>query len=790
MLKIHRFRALVCALSTVLFLSTAFAIVPVPAETIDEPVESSPALAQSAHGADAGDDSTTDRADRTDRTEEVVVTASRYGAESGMNVTNITRADLKMAEPDQAFPLLLQNLPGVFSRSDAGSGLGYSYLTMRGFDQRRVGVLFNGIPFNDPEDHQIWWVDLPDLASSIEDVQVQRGITNSVGGMTAIGGTVNIVSRELSEEPQGSLSVSYGSYETQKQMLQYQTGNLGDSNFRSMLRLSRQQSDGYRDRSGHDGWAVFWSGQYDTGNTTTRANLYTGREITQHAWDAVPESVLRENRRANVETYHNAIDDFRQPHYELHHTWRLTDAMALTNRLYHIRGEGFYENFKDGEDVASYSLDRMPGYGMADSAEVDLIRRKWVRKQHTGWVPHLEWNREWGRLLLGGDWYTFHSDHWGEVLWAEGGVPGDFVDPWRYHDYDGDKDQYSLYASQRIDLGDLSLTADLHYQHKEYTFRQNEVGNFAGDLLNGYTVDYDFFNPKGSLSWRLPQEVAGGSTTLFGSVGVNHREPTDNELFNIWMGGDDLGAEPLFGDSREVTGAGGDVQRVEWFDPYVSEERVVDYELAVAWRSETARLHLGGYWMDFEDEIVAYGGVNDDGSSIRGNAEETRHKGIEAQLDVQVSERHRVSLSGSRSWDEFVTFMMYEDSDWDGLADTVHDYSGNPIALFPEYLAQAGWETQWTGDLRTRLRVRSTGRQHLDNSGDDERVIDAWTTVDLSLWLDLDRFGLAGAAQPRLFVHLRNLGDTEYETWGYWYGENWYTPGSGRNFIAGVSADF
>lgn len=780
MLNFRSFRALVFAASAVVHLSAVVAI----AQSTTASVESSPALAQSAPVADAGGDSTGDR------TEQVVVTASRYGAETGMNVTNLSFEDLKLREPDLEFPLLLQNLPGVFSYSDAGSGLGYSYLKMRGFDQRRVGVLFNGIPFNDPEDHQIWWVDLPDLAASIEDVQVQRGVTNSVGGMTAIGGTVNIVSRDLADRPQGSLSVSTGSYGTKQQMLQYQTGDVNASGFKSMLRLSRQESDGYRDRSGHDGWAVFWSGQYETENTTTRANVYTGREITQHAWDAVPESVARENRRANVETYHNAVDDFRQPHYELHHTWRLADDLSLTNRLYHIRGEGYYENFKGDQDTWSYSLDRLPGYALGDSAEVDLVRRKWVRKEHTGWVPHLEWTPAWGRLLLGGDGYTFHSDHWGEVLWAEGATPDDFVDPWKYHRYTGDKDQYSLYASGRLDLGDLSLTADLHYQHKEYTFRQDAVGNFEGDLLNGYTVDYDFFNPKGSLSWRLPETIGGGATTLFGSVGVNHREPTDNELFDTWLGGDDLGATPLFGSSREVTGAGGQVQWVEWFDPYVSEERVVDWELALAWTADRARLQLGGYWMDFDDEIVPYGGVNDDGSSIRGNAEQTRHKGIEAQLDVQLSRRHRLSLSGSRSWDEFVTFTMYEDSDWDGLADTVHDYSGNPIALFPEYLAQAAWETQWTGDLRSRLRVRGTGRQFLDNTGDPEHTIDAWTTIDLSLWLDLGRFDFAGATKPRVFLHLRNLGDTEYETWGYYYGENWYTPGAGRNFIAGVSADF
>lgn len=160
------------------------------------------------------------------------------------------------------------------------------------------------------------------------------------------------------------------------------------------------------------------------------------------------------------------------------------------------------------------------------------------------------------------------------------------------------------------------------------------------------------------------------------------------------------------------------------------------------------------------------------------------------ELRARLSRSHTISLAGSRSWDEFDTFTQYLDTDWDGTADTEQDNSGNPISLFPEYLAHAAWDAQWTPELKTRLRVRGTGRQYLDNTGDDERTIDSWTTLDLSLWLDLSGLDFAGSTAPTVFVHLRNLGDTEYETWGYYYGENWYTTGPGRNFAAGVSADF
>ncbi len=714
--------------------------------------------------------------------EGVVVTASRYGGSDQVNLTNITHQELAYREPDQELPMLMQSLPGVFAYSDAGSGLGYTYLRMRGFDQRRIGVLFNGIPFNDPEDHQVWWVDLPDLASSIQDIQVQRGVTNSIGGMTAIGGTVNIISSALSNQPQGMFSLNTGSYGFAREMMSYQTGELSGG-LRSMLRLSRQESDGYRDRSGHEGWGVFWSGQYDTDQTTTRINIYTGKELTHHAWDAVPQSILAHDRTANMETYANAVDDFRQPHYELHNTIYIGSNLTLTNRLYFIHGIGYYENYKNGQQAAAYGLDRYLGLDAED--EVDLVRRKWVRKNHGGWVPSLRWEQGRGRLLVGGDWYTFHSDHWGDVLWAEGFTPSDFTTPLKYHKYTGDKDAWSVYANQRYRLGrGLTATADLHFQHKQYDFMQDEVGNFVGDLRNAYQVDYDFFNPKGSLTWQAPGRVLGGGLRSWASVGRNHREPTDGELFDTWQGGDDLGVTPLFHNNRQVMGSDGEVAYVEWSDPYVQAEEVTDYELGLGWQSTRLSFTLGGYIMDFQNEIVPYGGVNDDGSSIRGNAGKTLHRGLELGARAKLARGQNLVLAASRSWDEFDQFVFH---DWDG---TQYDYSGNPIALFPSHLFMVAWNADWSAGVRSRIRVRNTGRQHLDNSGLQERTIDPWTTVDLSLWLVPGKLGLPGLDGATAFVHLRNLLDTEYETWGYWYGENYLTPAAGRNFALGMDYKF
>ena len=722
---------------------------------------------------------------------EVVVTASRYDDTVHLNQTNITAEDLEFREPDLPIPLLLQDIPGLFAYSDAGSGLGYTYLRIRGFDQRRVGVLVNGIPFNDPEDHQLWWVDMPDLASSIEDIQVQRGVTNSMGGMTAMGGTVNIVTDRLTRERQGRLSLTTGSYGFARQMMNYQTGQL-DGGLRSSLRVTHQKSDGYRDRTGVDQWGFFWSGQHQTERMLTQVNFYTGREQTQHAWNAVQEDILAADRTHNPETYHNAIDDFTQPHTEVHNTILLRDDLTLKNSLYYVQGEGFYENFKDAERAADYSLDVFLGLG-ADE-DVNLIRRKYVRKDQVGWVPQLEWKQsDRDRLVIGGDWYTFHSNHWGEVLSVDGFTPGDLLagdGGLKYHSYTGDKDAFSLYANERYALSDrLTLLADLQYQHKQYTFLQNEVGNFTGMNRHGYTVEYDFFNPKGGLHFQAGK-AAGGDLALFGSVGVNHREPTDNELFDTWDGGDDLEVEPLF--NRDLTRIhykddGVTVDWREWFDPSVKEEKVVDYELGLSWAGENLSFTLGGYWMDFENEIVPYGGTNEEGLGIRGNAGKTLHRGFELGLRARLTQRNLLTVAASRSWDEFDEFLFI---DWDG---TEEDYADNPIALFPDRLLSVGWRTTWNENVASQIRVRHVGRQHLDNTGDESRLIDAYTTLDFSLWADVSALGLEGLRGARAFLHLRNLSDREYETYGYydgWSGGNQYIPGPGRNFALGVDYGF
>jgi len=727
--------------------------------------------------------------------EGIVVTASRYDDEVHLSHTNLATSEIQRRQSAADIPMLLQDIPGAYSYSDAGNGIGYTYLKIRGFDQRRVAVLVNGIPHNDPEDHQVYWVDMPDLASSLEDIQVQRGITNSVGGVTAIGGSVNLVTSVLGDKPAGRASLETGTYGTSRRMIRYTTGGLGRG-LSTGLRLSQLSSDGYRDLADSDQWAVFWSGQWRGDAHMVQANFYTGHELSHHAWDPAPEAVLAGNRTHNPEQYWNAIDDFRQPHYELHWEWDLAPGLLLRNSVYVIQGEGFYENHKSDRTAADFSLDYYFPWdgasGFEADTETDLIRTKWVEKEQAGWVPSLMWEHPGGRLVVGGDWYTFNSAHWGDVIML-GSDPVEL----KYYDYSGDKAAWSAYVNERWDvLPGLSLLADLQFQHRRYEFLQNEVGNFAGGLRHAYTVEYDFFNPKAGLFWKTPWRPAGGDLGLYGHVGVTHREPADSDYWGVWAGPDDLGQTPLFSTATPVTNRAGNVQYIQWSGPQISEEKVTNWEIGLAWRTDDLSLTVNGYYMDFENEIVPTGfWDNDNSRTARTNADRTVHQGLELGLRWRVTRDHSLVVAASRSWNEYDDF-VFELRDPD-TGDLVYreDNSGNPIALFPDALLSATWTSRF-GPLSTDLRLRHVGEQYLDNSGLADHTIEASTLGDLSLFLDLGRAGLPALDGMELYLRVLNIFDEEYETYGYydpWGGDGYqryYTPGAPRHFYVGVNYDF
>jgi iron complex outermembrane receptor protein len=737
--------------------------------------------------------------------EEVRVTAFRARhRDTPVAFSNKDREDIQKQYWAQDIPMLLSDLPNVYSYSDAGNGLGYSTLKIRGFDQSRVGVMINGIPLNDPEDHQVYWVDMPDLASSIEDIQIQRGVSNSLFGVSAFGGSVNLQTSTLNQERGIRASVGSGSYQTRKFSLSMSSG-LVDNQYAIYGRFSRITSDGYRDRSGVDLWAYFLSAAKYGEHTTTQFNLYGGPEITYASWDAVRQDLLQQNRKYNPTSagYHNTIDNFNQPHYELHHDWRLSPTLHLKNSVFYIKGKGYYEGLKQNESLKAFGFSPLPTrdpilFG-ADSLQyyqttisngrrflhrdsqgrfllthTDLVRQKWVEKHQVGWIPQLQWrHNKKGRMIVGGHIDRFESSHWGTVLWTQ--VSGKDADPDQpYYKYSGKKWTAALYLHEHYALSEkMTLVADLQTQYKEYTFLHAPSGNFSGSDLHRYSVNHLFLNPKVGMNININPAL-----NMFSSLSVSNREPAADQYFDTWKGPDDLGAHPLFR-SADTLVQNDRILGVEWNDPFIKPERVYDLELGMGYQFSDWIFKGNLYWMDFQNEIIPYGQVNDDGQPIRGNADRTLHRGIE--LHIAGTLLSTLSVDGNLAWTQN-QYQSFHEKTWaeDGSIVSV-DYSGNTLPLFPGYLAHLNVHYRLSTSTLS-VHLSTIGRQYLDNTQQKIRSLDPYTVLDMSLSLDLNAlFGLRGMTMD---FHANNVLNQKYLTSGYydpWSGANYVFPAATRN---------
>lgn len=699
--------------------------------------------------------------------------------ETPVTFTNLGKETINEINYGQDIPMLMSDVPNVFSYSEAGNGFGYSHLKIRGFDQKRIGVMINGIPLNDPEDHQVYWVDMPDFAESAEDIQFQRGVGSSLYGVSTFGGSLNLQTNNPGAPDRTEIFSNFGSYNTYKYGIK--TNYEFYKNYKLNLRFSCINSDGYRDNSATEQWAYYANFSRIGNRSVTELNVYGGNELTHASWYASWEGDLGINHQDNPITYDNEIDDFSQPHFELHHNYFLSENSNLKNTLFYIRGKGYYEQYKEGRDLWEYGLSDVP-----DILESDLIRQKWVTKNHYGWIGQLGYKHKNGELTLGSYLSLFDSEHWGEVDEVIGadtlGIT--YKKGFEYYNYTGDKSYITFYLNEMFSpISNLNLMANLYFQHINYKFEQHEAGNFEGAFLNSYEVDYDFFNPRFGINYNLNDNL-----NFYGNVSFAQREPADDELYNLWKGPDDLGVTPQFNESEIVTDENGDTIRVEWSEPLVKEEKLTNYELGAAYDSGVLSLKLNFFWMDFKDEIVAYDELDDDWCNIRGNAEKTVHRGLEFSGKTLLP--YNFILSGSVSYNDnyFEKFNPFT-----SIGD--YDYDGNKIAGFPDILANAklSYKIQ---PLLISTQIQHVGEQYLDNTENEDRTIDPFQVVNAFVIYKLTK--LFGKSDIELNFRVNNLLDKEYETAGYydpwggpdWSGANYYFPAAGRNFVAGVRVGF
>ncbi len=736
------------------------------------------------------------------------VTASR--AVEGETPTAFTEwsATRISANPDpQETPLVLAALPNTYAYADAGNGVGNTYLKIRGFGQDRIGVMINGVPLNDPEDHQVYWVDMPDLLGSVTELQVQRGVTHSLYGVGAFAGSVNLVTGSGFDQPGLQVRGGRGSYGTRRGSIAMNSVS-ADSQSAVHARFSRLVSDGYRRDSGVDQWAYFLGLSRRGRVGQVQANVYGGPEITHAAWDGLREDQLALDRRYNPTSagYANTVDHFNQPHYELIHTAYLASGWQISNTLFLVQGRGYYEGLKRQRALGDFALPSVrttdPTWFGADSlayythdgdqlqrdnlgqlqlARTDLVRQKWVDKQQVGWMGRLERVHPHGRLTIGSEISGYRGRHWGKVVWAAA-MPAQVTPNLTYYRYRGRQATAALYLHELyIPRPDLRLMAEMQLQQKEYRFAQDAVGALVGAERNAYRVRHRFANPRAGVTWQVTPNLG-----LFASAALAQREPADADYYDTWEGPDDRGADPLFARSDTLR-AGGQITGVRWHEPLVDPEQVMDFELGTVARRGPHQLHLNAYWLDLRHEIVAYGQLDDEGNPVRGNARRTVRRGLEATVRIALATGLDLEGSGAVSRNYFAD---YTHLTWAADGSVVGlDYAGHTLPLFPQRLATLRLVYArgiWASDGQ----LQYAGPQQLDDSNSAQRRLPGHTTVDVGLHCRLDPVGLTGV---RLEGLVRNAAGARYSGSGYydeWAGARYLFPAATRSYYVGLSGSW
>jgi iron complex outermembrane receptor protein len=709
----------------------------------------------------------------------IIVSAGRAregGSAAGFD--DFTEDEIKRDYTVGEFPLLLETTPNLHSYSDAGTPLGYSYMKIRGFDDKRISTYINGVPLNDPEDQATYFVDLPDFAANVSDIQVQRGVGNALYGDAAFGGSVNIVTNPFGQERKAVFTAGYGEYtsggnsvsDVYKQSVEYCSG-LVDGRWLYSGRFSKQKSGGYRVNSWYEGWSYYFSVARLDPNMTTELHVYGGPMRMHLAYYGASLDKLNENRRYNPLEYDNETDNFNQPHYQLHNVYYIDDDKTLFNTLYYIRGKGYYEQFKDDRDYFEYDLT-----AFSDSAGGDVVRQQWVEKNQVGWNPRLDIKHDRGKHSLGGSLYYFESDHWGQVVWAQY-INTDPNPRRRYYQYYGEKWQGSLFGQEHYRITDqLSTQLTAQFRYQRYDFDQVRMGAFNG---YDYDLDWFFFSPRAGLNYAVNDHL-----NLYTNFAVSSRTPSDASIYDA----NDPWILPSINiESIDTTSIPGDTI-IQFGDSTVASERVYDLELGGEYRAGRYALGINLFRMSFYDEIIPYGGLNENtGLPVTINADRSVHAGVE--LTGAVKPLDFLTLSGNFAFNynrvkDYVTTLDVYDPAWNYLGRDTIDFADKTIPGFPDYLGNLILDYD-KDRIRLTGRLRLVGKQYMELQNLDSLAIDPYLTTSLSASYRVPQ--VLGVGALVFSVTVDNLFDAEYETSGYgWNYGVAAAPGSLAEWVGGA----
>jgi iron complex outermembrane receptor protein len=701
------------------------------------------------------------------REDPIVVTATRVQRrESPVPHAALTREDLDQRYATEDMPVLLSSLPSSIYYSDSGNGIGYTYLTLRGFDQRRVSVLVNGVPQNDPEDQNVYWLDFPDLAANTQDVQVQRGAGSGFYGPAAIGGSVNLVTTLFQPHAGVRLLSGGGTFGTRKYAVEANSG-LVNGTYAFYGRYSKLLSDGYR----HDSWVDFTSyflgaARYDE-RMSTRLHVYGGPIQDGLAYYGVPKEALadREARRQNVLAPGEQVEAFSQPHYELLHDWRPNDRIRVANTLFYIQGDGFFDFDASWADTTYLRLTTQQGFHPVANPTGAQVRA-WVGNRQGGWLPRVDLEHDGGTLSVGAELRVHRSEHWGKIRFAQSLGLNDTLDAYdperKYYSYDGGKDIVGGYAHEvwRV-TPRLQATGDLQVVYNRY--RIDDEAFVGTDLKQSYV----FVNPRAGVNYNFTDAWHG-----YGSYGHVQREPRLKNLYDAAESSG--GATPQY---EPLPGGGFD------FDsPLVHPERLHDVELGAGYRRARFGADANLFWMDFRDELVRTGELDRFGQPVTRNAAQSLHRGVE--FGVQVRPWPVLEIGGNLAYsrNEFRDHLVYADGDGNPVPAGLQ-LGGNEIAGFPRFVSnlRATYRAHGAG---VSVAGRYVGEFFTTNFEDTNRKVTPHFVLDADLTYDL---AMRPLERARLRLQVRNVLDRLYVL----HGEgDAYFPAATRNVFAAIEVGF
>jgi iron complex outermembrane receptor protein len=707
--------------------------------------------------------------------DEVTVSATRAAVNSPTTFTNLTRQDIQKNNLGQDFPYLLDQTPSLVVQSDAGAGVGYTYIHIRGSDATRINVTINGIPYNDSEEQAVYFVDLPDFASSVDNIQIQRGVGTSTNGAGAFGASINIQTTTRRDTGYVELNNSAGSYGTVKNTVNMGTGLLDDK-FTFDGRLSRIVSNGYIDRASSNLQSYFLSGAYYGKNTLIRFNTFGGTEHTYQAWDGVPEDSLRAGNRTynelglepNGSFYPNQTDNYTQDHYQLLVDQKISDKISFSGALHYTHGFGYYEEYVAADSVKNYGL--APAIVGGDTIRTtDLTRRLWLNNQFYGTTFNFNYTPQQNlHIALGGAYNQYHNDHYDDIEWTQ--QTTNITPNYQYADNKAFKTDFNIYGKADYRIDDVTLWADMQYRHIYYNyFLTNAYDQITSPQQQAIL---NFFNPKAGITYQIDTK-----NNLYASFAVGNHEPDRDDYTEATLGNP---PQP---------------------------ENLKDWELGYRTQQGIFTGGINAYYMLYYNQLVLTGALNYVGDQIRTNVKNSYREGLEFDGKLKISSQLTWSATASLSANKIKNFDQAV-FDYDTYTTVSQQYKETDIAFSPDVIASSEISYHPINKAEIAFISKYVSRQYLDNSSNNDPQ--GYGPADPTSNRYLNSYFVNGVRLGYNFSinHIKNIGVTllvnnifseKYESNGATYPDiesgkvvnyNYFFPQAPINFLVGLNVKF